>query len=299
MRKNIWLIFALLLVSSLSACRVATPAAEAISETNADALQVMLSQSVGSGTYSISWSANGAALWLQDLSSVLILDGESGQESGRFAPGSEAVIYDITADGQMIAYALGSEDIRLVDLQTEKDEVVISTSFPYAEAFFSPDGKTLAVPSLMEIEVVFFDTASGEETGRVSGFETAAPVYSAQFSPDGKTLLWISRGTVQPMRIASQKMGPVLSHEDFVSGALVSPAGKVIATIAAGTVDGEFQPLLTLWNADNGSMLAQAVSPAYFSAIAFSPDSQLIAVGSEQEIIILTEIGRASCRERV
>ena len=304
MKKNTWLIIVLLLASTLSACRVATPAAEAISEANADALQVSLSQSVGSGTSSITWGANGAALWLQDLSTVLFLDGASGQESGRFAPGADAVIYDTAADAQMIAYALGNDEIRLADLKTEKNETVISTGFPYSDAFFSPDGKTLAVPSMDEIAVVFYDTASGQQSGSVSGFSTAAPVYSAQFSPDGKTLLWISRGTVQPMQIASQEMGPVLSHEDFVNDVLASPDGKVIATSAAGTLGAEFQPLLTLWNANNGSILAQMASPAYYSAISFSPDSKLIAAGSEDGIIIFTspygeEVGRYASTEAI
>jgi WD40 repeat protein len=78
----------------------------------------------------------------------------------------------------------------------------------------------------------------------------------------------------------------------------------VIATTAAGTIEDEFLPLLTLWNADNGNVLAQIALPTYYTAITFSPDSKLIAAGSEDGITIYTspygeEVGRYTTSEAI
>ena len=310
--------FLLMIISALSACQLSPstdtetempplsvpPDTPVIDEANAGSLQVILSETISSGAVNLTWTASGDTFWTQDLNAALLHDGESAEVLGRFAPGIDSAIIDTSPDGKTVAYVLNADDIRLFDLEMESDAVVITTGFPYSDAFFSPDGKTLAVPSLEDIKVVFFDTASGEETGSVSGFSTAAPVYSASYSPDGNTLLWSSRGTVQPMEIASQALGPTLSHEDFVTAQEISPDGKVIATTAAGMIGDEYLPLLTLWNADNGNVLAQAALPTYYTSISFSPDSKLIATGGEGGIVILTspygeEVGRYQTSEAI
>jgi len=302
MKNNLKFVALILILSLAAACQpVPTPEADTetpqptdppappiISEDNADTLRVVLSEAISPGAVNINWTADGDAFWAEDLYTVLLHDAENAAEIGRFVPGMYSAIYDISPDGKTVAYAVETDDIRLYDMESEEDKVVITTEFPYSTAFFSPDGKTLAVPSVMDIKVVFFDTSSGEETGSASGFSTAAPVYSATYSPDGKTLLWFSRGTVQPMDIATGTMGPILSHEDFVSHQRVSPDGNVVATTAAGMVDGEFQPLLTLWNANDGNIMARKALPTYYTAISFSPDSQLIAAGTEAGIVIFT-----------
>jgi len=315
---TIKIVFLFVLLIALAACQVTpvtetktdvpgpseTAAAVIIEESNADELVVVLSEAISTGAVNLTWTTNGDAFWAEDLYTALLHDGETAAEISRFVPGINSAIYDTSPDGKTIAYAVETDDIRLYDMETESDAVVITTGFPYSGAFFSPDGNTLAVPSLMDIKVMFYDTASGEETGSVSGFSTAAPVYNAKFSPDGKTMLWFSRGTVQPMDIATQTLGPVLSHEDFVTYQAVSPDGKVIATTAAGMVDDAYQPLLTLWNAANGSVMSQIAMPTYYTAISFSPDSKLIATGTEEGIIIYTspygeEVGRYQTSEAI
>ncbi len=62
----------------------------------------------------------------------------------------------------------------------------------------------------------------------------------------------------------------------------------MIATTAAGMVGGEYQPVLTMWDAKSGEILRQNAIPTYFSSISFSPDSKLIATGTEEGITIYT-----------
>ncbi len=179
----------LLLLGALTACQPApvttpepeteTPKPEAppapipITNENAGTLQAALQKAISTGAVNITWTADSSAFWAEDLYTVLLHDGESAEEIGRFVPGMNSAIHDTSEDGKTIAYSVENDDIRLYNLETESDEIVISTGFPYSTAFFSPDGKTLAAASIMDIKVVFFDTQSGEETGSVSGFSTA------------------------------------------------------------------------------------------------------------------------------
>lgn len=271
-----------------------TPAVEpaqasaAITADNADMLTAVFSASVNSGAVSATWTADGSAVWIEDGFSATLYDSTTGGMIAQFNPGEYSVIYDVSPDGKTAAYSQDGLEIRLYDVFTQAEVLTITPDFPYASVFFNTDGSLLGAASLMDIKIVMWDTSSGTEKGSLSGFGTAAPVYDASFGADGKTLLWFSRGTVQPMDIASQKMGPTLSHEDFVVSESITPDGKVIATTAAGTVGGEYQPLLTLWDAHSGEILRQIAMPEYYSSIAFSPDSGLLAAGTQETVLFFS-----------
>jgi len=257
------------------------PAPIVITSENAAALKSIYSASVSTGFILVKWAEDSTTVWIMDSESASLYDSTSGERIAQFAPGENTAIYDVSPDGKTMAYSPDGLEIHLFDVSTQADILSIAPDFPFSDVFFNTDGTQLGTPSLYDIEVVLWDTTSGAETGSLSGFETAAPVYSAKFGTDGKTLLWFSRGIVQPMDIATQEMGPTLSHEDFVTSRQISPDGKVVATTAAGMVGGEYQPVLTLWDANSGEVLRQNAIPTYFSSIAFSPDSSLLAAGTE------------------
>ena len=175
---------------------------------------------------------------------------------------------------------------RLLDVFTQKDILTIVPGFQFANAFFSPDGSLIGVASLDEIKIFEYNVLNGSETGTLSGFSTAAPVYSARFAQDGKHLIWWSRAKAQPMELASGALGPELNHEDFISALSMSMDGKWIATTAGGTLNGEFQPLVRLWDAAAGSVVWEKGNPGYFSSLDFSPDSSLLAAGDDSEVIL-------------
>lgn len=264
------------------------PAPVVITSENAAALKPVYSASVNTGFILAKWAEDSTAVWIMDYESTSLYDSTSGEMIAQFSPGENTVMYDVSPDGKTVAYSPDGLEIRLFDVSTQADILSIVPDFPFSDVFFNTDGSQLGTPSLLDIKIVLWDTASGAEMGSLSGFETAAPVYSAKFGADEKTLLWFSRGIVQPMDIATQEMGPTLSHEDFVTSRQISPDGKVVATTAAAMVGGEYQPVLTLWNADSGEILRQNAIPTYFSSIAFSPDSGLLAAGTEDAVLFFT-----------
>jgi len=264
------------------------PAPVVITSENAAVLKSVYSASVSTDFVIAKWVEDNTAVWIMDPESASLYDSTSGEMIAQFTPGENTIIYDVSSDGKTVAYSSDGLEIHLFDVSAQADILSIVPDFPFSDAFFNTDGTQLGTPSLYDIEVVLWNTASGAEMGSLSGFETAAPVYSAKFGADGKTLLWFSRGIVQPMNISAQEMGPTLSHEDFVTSRQISPDGKVVATTAAGMVGDEYLPVLTLWDADSGEILRQNAIPSYYSSIAFSPDSNLLAAGTEDGVLFFT-----------
>ena len=264
------------------------PAPAVITSKNAAALKPVYSASVSTGYVSTKWAEDSTAVWIWNYESASLYDSASGEMIAQFSPGENAAVYDVSPDGKTVAYTQDGKEIYLFDIFNQTDILSIVPDFDFSNASFNLDGSLIATPSLIDIKIVLWDTTSGAETGSLRGFSTAAPVYDAIFGMDGKSLLWFSRGTVQPMDIAAQKMGPTLSHEDFVTALQISPDGKIIATTAAATIGGEYQPVLTLWNADSGEILRQNVTPGYFRSIAFSPDSDLLAAGTEDSVLFFS-----------
>jgi len=264
------------------------PAPAIITPENAAALKSVYSASVSTGFVFAKWTEASTAVWIVDSESATLYDSTNGEEIAQFAPGEYTTVYDVSPDGKTVAYTHDGLEIRLFDVSTQADILSIVPDFDFSDAFFNTDGTLLGTPSLLDIKIVLWNTANGAETGSLSGFGTAAPVYSAKFGTDGKTLLWFSRGTVQTMDIATQEMGPTLSHEDFVTANQVSPDGKVIGTTATAMIGDDIQPVLTLWDASSGEILRQNANPSYFSSIAFSPDSSLLAAGTETGVLLFT-----------
>jgi len=264
------------------------PAPAVITAENAAALKSVYSASVSTGFVLAKWTEDSTAIWIVDPESATLYDSTSGEQIAQFAPGEYTTVYNVSPDGKTVAYTHDGLEIHLFDVSTQADILSIVPDFDFSDAFFNTDGTLLGTPSLLDIKIVLWDTTNGAETGSLSGFGTAAPVYSAKFGTDGKTLLWFSRGTVQPMDITTQEMGPTLSHEDFVTSRQISPDGKVIGTTATAMIGDDIQPVLTLWDANSGEILRQNANPNYFSSIAFSPDSSLLAAGTETGVLLIT-----------
>jgi len=256
-----------------------------INDKNLAQLEKSASLQASTSALTCAWSSDSSKITIMDNTHAGLYDAASFSLLGEFTGDEYTALYAVSPDAGLAAYSLDGLIIQLYDFATKTDRISITPDFQYGSVFFSPDGSLLAVDSLDKIEVVIYDTSTGAQVNNLSGFETAAPVYSAVFNNIGNYLLWISRGTVQPMLIADQLLLPALSHEDFVAAVRMSHDNSWVATAAAGTLNGVLQPMVTVWYAPKGSVAWQMGNAEYFSSLDFSPYDALLAAGTKNEVV--------------
>jgi WD40 repeat protein len=228
------------------------------------------------GAQTIVWSVTSDAVFVASRTAVIELPASGGQGRQVVAVASPEAVLSVSALGQ----AATSADGREIEVHAERDTAVAQTidaGTQVADARFSPDGKMLVLTRYDKIAADLWDLKTGRMVKELTGFQTAAPVYDARFSSDGKSLVYVSRATVQLQDVVSGQMGPRLSHEDFVSDVAVSPDGTTVATSLARRVQ--------LWPA-TGAAPAVLDQPGAALGVAFSPDGSLLAVATEDGVVI-------------
>lgn len=233
------------------------------------------------------WLNNGASLAVINPTNISIYDTATLSGTTSFSTTLGWRMLDLAIDGRTAPSTVDQKSIDLKDITTSKTLITLRPASQFTVALFTPDGKTLATNSADQIAVSLWDVTTGKQTGTLKGFQTAAPVYSFAFSPDGKTLIWISRGTVQLLDIAANKMGTRVSHEDFVGAVAMTQDGTMLATLSATTANKQVVGLVKLVDAASGNEVAQLIqTKGIGSTLAFSLDGKLLAVGAEKTITL-------------
>lgn len=285
-KKQVGLILSVvLLLLAASACQAAPAKLDAISMENVDKLYAAVRTS-GSGLISdLVWAFDSGSLTTVSNSGAVRYDGLSLETTDAMFFDTPAELYAASPNGDMIAFSDDSYNIFLANITGTDNACSIYSPDWVGSIDFSPDGLTLLAASMDEIKVTLWETACGAELQAIIGFETAAPVYTARYGRDGQHIIWISRGTVQVSNIGDQSMGASIGHEDFVLDAELSPDGSALATAAFGTVEGDFLPLITLWDPQSGDVISQLTYTNPINQITFSPDGSLLAAVSGDKLI--------------
>jgi WD40 repeat protein len=154
---------------------------------------------------------------------------------------------------------------------------------------FSPDGNLLASTSGHDGTLRLWGTASGVQLRKMTlrgadrkGYEDS-DLKSVRFSPDGKTLaVSTSGGKVKIIDVAEGALLRELAHDgSYINEVAWAPNGKYLAS--AGWHESAFR----VWDAATGNLLHRIVpgggpgrGDSEIHAVAFSPDSKLLATGS-------------------
>jgi len=232
------------------------------------------------------WAKNSQTFWVVNDVNATRYYSQTLKIEFPFNAVSPGRILDASADGNSIAYDADNLGTIHILNQSQNKTKVINPGSLYGNATFSPDGTRLAVTSMDELQVTLWDTNTGSKISTLKGFQTAAPVYEALIGSDNKTLIWHSRGTIQLQDITSQKMGPVFSHEDFVMGFALTKDGNMLASAAGGTINGNYTPVIFIWDTYSGNNLAKLPYPDSFSTLTFSPDGKILASASAGNLIL-------------
>ena len=276
---------AILILLASAACQIIQPESPTINSGNAAQLQAAVQITDSNVANELVWSLDGSTIIALHSDGAARLKADTLETVDAFTFDVSTIIYDASPDGKTLAYSDNGSNIFLSDISLTEIACTLYPDAIVSNVDFSPDGKTLLTTSMDEIRVTIWDTTNGADLDTLSGFETAAPVYSAKFGEDAKHVIWISRGKVQLSNIANHTMGAEFGHEDFVISTALSPDGKLLATAAAGTINGEFMPVIYVWDAESGSAIGNLTYPEPFSEVLFSPESSLIVALSGHTLI--------------
>lgn len=213
----------------------------------------------------------GIHIW--DTATGRLLRSQAGMPSG----GSGYIV--ASPDGRTLAATCGKEDIILRDANDLSEQLRISTECGWIQALsLCPDGKTLAVAGTMR--AALWDLTTGKEIRTLGA--PGRRVFAVAFSPDGAGLAWAEDGIIRVLDLSSgrDRFTPA-KHVSPVEAVAYSPDGKRIAS-AGGR--------LRLWDANSGKELPLVGNVAHASALAFSPDSKTLLVGSSDQVLRLWDV---------
>jgi RNA polymerase sigma factor (sigma-70 family) len=180
---------------------------------------------------------------------VRVLEGHSGLvRIAAFSPnGKTFATGALAGDGGRAA-----DEVILWDAAAHKRKHKVTLKDPVRlyQLAFSPDGKTLAIGTIGEIELLDVETGKVKHVLK-KGHRYGTGVFSLAFSPDGKLLASGGSATEKTVRVWELPTGKLKwtleAHNDEVVGLAFSPDGKTLASTG-----GQHDPTIRLLVARTG-----------------------------------------------
>jgi WD40 repeat protein/serine/threonine protein kinase len=230
----------------------------------------------------VAFSPDGNSIASGGQGGVQVWQATTGQELRTLKGHTDAVMsVAFSPDGQRLASA-GDATVKVWDAVTGRElRTLKGHTGQVSSVAFSPDGQRLASADWAKT-VKLWDAARGEEPRLLNG--DTGRVTSVAFSPDGQRLaathdvgrdlggggFAVTGGEVKVWDTASGLKLRTLSSGPFQIGCVAfSPDGQRIA--AGGSV-------VKVWHVDTGTEMRNPAGMA-IQSLAFSPDSQLLALG--------------------
>ena len=234
-------------------------------------------------------------VWSQDSSRVAVLstDGfsifsaESGALLKSIVLGAPYRLLDASIAKEWIAVTTDQEIVEFRSMDTGEIVTTLNPDDMFQTGQFSPDGYTFLLTSSYNIAASEWDIETGQMVNEVTGFTTAAPVYSARYDKTGTSLIWKARASVQVYDLDTGEFGQLLGHEDFVNASALAPNGRLLAATTAGTIDGDVIPIVRLWDAYGGQILADIPTGESIGlCVDFSADGSMVVMGGRTDLTV-------------
>ena len=218
---------------------------------------------------------------------VRVRDAQTGEEMSRLTFDYWVYGLEFSADGQFLAAGSLDGKSLLVDAATGQPVVEFKHDFPVHHLALSPNAPWLAILTSGKwgpVELAVWDIFT--EENRVLAQTDGPPSFSnVVFSPDAQWLAASIRVN-QPIRIWETLIWPEAVQLEKPSGQVhqlaFSPDGEWLAARMSG--DGDVRGTVWVWRVSDWQLVSTMDQPDVTFAMAFNPDSQLLAIGLGQGI---------------
>jgi WD40 repeat protein/class 3 adenylate cyclase/energy-coupling factor transporter ATP-binding protein EcfA2 len=192
----------------------------------------------------------------------------------------------VNPQSDLMATENGDGAVALIDLRTLRRTTLPRRDDSATQPFgFSPDGHALLTGDLAG-RLMLWNVAAHSV---VRTIKLGAPVYWGALSPDARLLaVQTQANQSQTARVQVRKVNggkPLWTHElqDGTGGLYFSPDGRNVAALACCAS----RSTVATWNARTGRELFETRSLTnHATAIAYSPDSRLLSVGTEDGHVV-------------
>jgi len=188
-------------------------------------------------------------------------------------PSSDAQALDFSPDGDRLAVADLSGNVRLLDLRSGRVHDGPRLPTGAISLSYSPDGKLLAI-ALADYGTELLDGRSLRVVAHLSNGAGEDADRAVRFSPDGRLLAVTSdEGYTQLWDVTSRRRAGrrLTGHEGGVLGAVFSPDGRMLATTAG---DGD----AILWDVASRRALGTLPGPLGYVSAQFATDGRQLFV---------------------
>jgi WD40 repeat protein len=237
---------------------------------------------------SLRFTPDGYTVAATNMTKTYVWDALTGQSTAIFDEANYLRNLAISPDGKMAASFDDDGAVKLWDVQAGKELYTLAHDVAWDLVWslaFSPDNMILASVDF-DGKVTFWDTHTGRELTYRDDPNGPSFFISIAFSPDGSILAVGTQSRITLWDLVSKQLIRTLDfdiEQDEFAGiqrVFFSPDGRLIAATHT-------KNLVMVWDVSSGKKLSIIVGGSVFvrkhseGALAFSPDSKIIATGND------------------